>query len=71
MGAISSVIGGVMKQTVGRIPSFLIRGTFADYKILPGPPIASICGASATQAQQEAPPPQEKKKSIFDIFKKP
>ncbi|MBI1737695.1 MAG: hypothetical protein HYR58_00420 [Acidobacteria bacterium] len=61
-----------MKQTVGRIPSFALRGTFADYKILPGPPLASICGASTPEPQQAAPQqPQEKKKSIFDIFKKP
>lgn len=72
LGAISSVFGGVMKNTVGRIPSFSICCTLADYKIRPGPPITSICGASTTQVQQAAPQqPQEKKKSIFDIFKKP
>src|SRR3970040_1411112 len=29
IGAISSVLGGVVKQTVGRIPSFSVVGTFS------------------------------------------
>lgn len=73
LGAISTVLGGVVKQTVGRIPSFSVGGTFSDPKIRPGPPLASLCGSTSQPApqQQAAPQPEQKKKSIFDIFKKP
>lgn len=75
IGAITSVFGGVVKQTIGRIPSFAIAGTFSDPKIRPGPPIGPLCGSSssgATQStQQPAQQQQPEKKSIFDIFRKP
>jgi hypothetical protein len=71
LGAVSSVLGGVMKNTVGRIPSFSICCSFANYSIRPGPPIAMSCGGASQTTQQAAPQPEEKKKSIFDLFKKP
>ena len=71
IGAISTVLGGVVKQTVGRIPTFSVGGTFSDPKIRPGPPLAGLCGSSAQQPTQQAAPQPEQKKSIFDIFKKP
>lgn len=72
--AITTVLGGVMKQTVGRISvPFAIRGTFSDPKIQPGRGIPSISTAPSPGAQQPAQQQAQpqKKKSIFDIFKKP
>jgi hypothetical protein len=65
-----------VKQTVGRIPSFAILGTFSDPKIRPGPPLGPICGNASSGAAQQQPaqqqqPQQQQKKSIFDLFKKP
>ncbi len=68
--AITGILGGVMKQTVGRITvPFAIRGTFAEPKIQPGRGIPSISTSPSPgqQPAQQTPP----KKSIFDIFKKP
>ncbi len=74
LGAVASVLGGVVKQTAGRIPSFSICCTFADPKIRPGMANLPSCEAPSAgeqqPAQQPAQPP-EQKKSIFDIFKKP
>jgi len=73
LGAVASVLGGVVKQTAGRIPSFSVGGTFSDPKIRPGPPLSVLCGSSTQQqpTQQAAPQEEQKKKSIFDIFRKP
>jgi AsmA protein len=75
LGAMASVLGGVVKQTAGRIPSFTICCTFADPKIRPGMANLPSCGAPSAAAQQPAKQPAqqqpEQKKSIFDIFKKP
>lgn len=76
VGAITGVLGGVMKQTVGRISvPFGVRGTFENPKIMPGRGIPGIHTASGTsgqttqtQATQEQP---KKKKSIFDVFRRP
>ncbi|MBI1750181.1 MAG: AsmA family protein [Acidobacteria bacterium] len=70
--AITTVLGGVMKQTVGRITvPFAIRGTFANPKIQPGRGIPTISTAPSPGQQQPAQQQPPKKKSIFDIFKKP
>ncbi len=70
--AITSVLGGVMKQTVGRITvPFAVRGTFADPKIQPGRGIPTISTAPSPGQQQPAQEQPPKKKSILDFFKKP
>jgi uncharacterized protein involved in outer membrane biogenesis len=72
-GAVIGIIGGVMKQTVGRISvPFAVRGTFDDPKIQPGRGLPGVHTGSTeqTQTQQQQQQP-EKKKSIFDIFKRP
>jgi uncharacterized protein involved in outer membrane biogenesis len=70
-GAVLGVIGGVMKQTVGRITvPFAVRGTFSDPKIQPGRGIPTISTGSqqqpTTQQQQ-----QQKKKGLLNLFRKP
>jgi len=70
--AVAKVLGGVMKQTVGRITvPFAVRGTFADPKIQPGRGIPGISTTPSPGAQQPAQQQPEKKKSILDIFRKP
>lgn len=70
--AITGVLGGVMKQTVGRITvPFAVRGTFADPKIQPGRGIPSFSTAPSPGQQQPAQDQPPKKKSILDLFKKP
>lgn len=74
LGAMASVLGGVVKQTAGRIPSFTICCTFSDPKVRPGMANLPSCGAPTAGGQQPAQQPvqqPEQKKSIFDIFKKP
>ncbi|HEV8385912.1 MAG TPA: hypothetical protein VGQ11_13660, partial [Candidatus Acidoferrales bacterium] len=74
LGAITGVFGNVVKQTVGRIPSFAILGTFSDPKSRPGPPLGPICGNASQSTVQQQPAqqqPAQEKKSIFDIFRKP
>jgi uncharacterized protein involved in outer membrane biogenesis len=68
-GAILGAIGGVMKQTVGRISvPFAVRGTFSDPKIQPG---RGIPGISTGTQQSTQPAEEEKKKGILGIFRKP
>jgi len=73
--AIGKVFGGVMKQTVGRISlPFAVRGTFQNPKIQPGRGLPGVSTApTTTQASQTQTTEQQpqKKKSIFDIFRKP
>ena len=70
--AITGVLGGVMKQTVGRISiPFAVRGTFSQPKIMPGAGIPSIQTTSPSQTTNSSSQQPQKKKSIFDIFRKP
>ncbi len=73
--AIGKVLGGVMKQTVGRVSlPFAVTGTFQNPKIQPGRGLPGISTApTTTQASQTQTTEQQpqKKKSIFDIFRKP
>ncbi len=75
LGAVASVLGGVVKQTAGRIPSFTICCTFSDPKVRPGMANLPSCGTPSAGGQEPAKQPAqqqpEQKKSIFDIFKKP
>ncbi|HEV8384101.1 MAG TPA: AsmA family protein, partial [Candidatus Acidoferrales bacterium] len=59
LGAITGVFGNVVKQTVGRIPSFAILGTFSDPKIRPGPPLGPICGNASQSTVQQQPAQQQ------------
>jgi uncharacterized protein involved in outer membrane biogenesis len=69
IGAITGVLGGVMKQTVGRVSvPFAVRGTFHDPKIQPGRGLPSFETSSPSQPAEEQ---QQKKKSIFDLFRRP
>lgn len=77
IGAITGILGSVTKQTIGRISvPFSVKGTFSNPKVGPGRGIPGISvgssGSSAPQqpASQTQQDPQ-KKKSIFDLFKKP
>ncbi len=68
--AVLGVFGGVMKQTVGRISvPFAIRGTFSDPRIQPGRGLPGIQTASPSEAAPTQE--QQKKKGIFDLFRKP
>ena len=70
--AIGAVLGGVMKQTVGRISvPFAVRGTFSDPKIQPGRGIPTISTAPSPGQKQPAQLEPQKKKSILDLFRKP
>ncbi len=74
IGAITGILGNVTKQTVGRVSvPFAVRGTVENPKIQPGRGIPGFSTASATsQADQpQTEEEQKKKKSIFDIFRKP
>lgn len=72
IGAITGILGQVTKQTVGRVSvPFAVRGTLENPKIQPGRGIPSFSTGSqptGTQATQQEP---AKKKSIFDVFRKP
>jgi len=68
-GAILGAIGGVMKQTVGRISvPFAVRGTFSNPKIQPGRGLPGISTGTQQQPTQEE---EQKKKGILGIFRKP
>jgi uncharacterized protein involved in outer membrane biogenesis len=73
IGAITGVLGSVTRQTVGRVSvPFAVRGTVENPRIQPGRGIPGFSTASTssstTQTQTQEP---QKKKSIFDIFRKP
>ena len=71
--AVFGVIGAVTKQNLSSasIP-FSIGGTFSNLKIGPGRGLPQFRTAAPTQTQQQQTDQQpQKKKSIFDIFKKP
>ncbi len=73
VGAITGILGTVTKQTIGRVSvPFSVKGTFENPKVGPGRgiPGISVGGSSPTQ-QPAAPQEPQKKKSIFDMFKKP
>lgn len=70
--AITGILGGVMKQTVGRLSvPFALRGTIASPKIQPGRGLPGISTGSQTQTQTQQQQEPAKKKSIFDVFRKP
>lgn len=75
IGAITGILGTVTKQTVGRISvPFSVKGTFDNPKVGPGRGIPGISlGGSDSSSSPQAPTTQEpqKKKSIFDVFRKP
>ncbi len=73
LGAITGILGTVTKQTIGRVQlGFHVGGTFDNPKVTPvGMPRISIGSGSSTQGQTGSTPQPQKKKSIFDIFKKP
>jgi len=67
---ILGVFRGAMKQTIGKISvPFALRGTFSDPKIQPGRGLPSFQAAPSTQAAPEQE--QQKKKGLFDLFRKP
>jgi uncharacterized protein involved in outer membrane biogenesis len=71
LGAITGILGGVTKQTIGRMSiPFSVRGTFSNPKIGPGTGLPGISTAPAGQQPATQQQPQ-KKTSIFDMFKKP
>jgi hypothetical protein len=72
LGAITGILGTVTKQTIGRVQlGFHVGGTFENPKVVPvGVPRISFGSGSSSQAQTDTTQPQ-KKKSIFDVFKKP
>lgn len=75
LGAITGILGSVTKQTIGRISvPFSVKGTFDNPKVGPGRGIPGISVGSQGSSQQPQQPAQQqpqKKKSIFDMFKKP
>jgi len=69
--AVVGLLGTVMKQSVGRISvPFAVRGTFDDPKIQPGRGIPTISTSSQTTEEPTADE-EKKKKSLFDLFRKP
>ncbi len=70
--AITGILGGVMKQTVGRLSvPFAVRGTIDAPKIQPGRGLPGVSTGSQTQTQTQQQQEPTKKKSIFDVFRKP
>lgn len=78
IGAITGILGSVSKQTIGRVSvPFSLKGTFSNPKVGPGHGIPGIstAGSGGTPAQPADSTTQQqqpqKKRSIFDMFKKP
>ena len=71
--ALFGIIGAATKRNVSGLSiPFSIRGTFSQPKVGPGRGLPQFSGTSSTQTtQQPAQPQEQKKKSIFDLFKKP
>jgi hypothetical protein len=65
------ILGKVTKQNVTNLSiPFSITGTFSNPKVGPGRGLPQFATSSPTTTQQPADT-EQKKKSIFDIFKKP
>ena len=76
VAAITGILGSVTKQTVGRVSiPFTVRGTFSKPNAMPGGGIPGFSlagsGGGGNSTQTSAPAQQPKKKSVFDLFKKP
>lgn len=77
IGAITGILGSVTKQTIGRVSvPFSVRGTFSDPKVgpgrgIPGISVAGPGGSTPQQVDSTTQQQPQKKRSIFDMFKKP
>jgi uncharacterized protein involved in outer membrane biogenesis len=70
--ALFGIIGAATKRDVSGLSiPFSIRGTFSEPKIGPGRGLPQFAGTSSTQTTQQPAEQEQKKKSIFDLFKKP
>ena len=70
--ALLGVIGAATKRNVSGLSiPFSIRGTFSEPKVGPGRGLPQFAGTSSTQTTQQPAEQEQKKKSIFDLFKKP
>jgi uncharacterized protein involved in outer membrane biogenesis len=67
VAVLGGILGTVTKQPISHMSvPFSVRGTFEDPKIMPGKGIPMVSTGQSSETQE-----QQKKKSIFDIFKKP
>jgi hypothetical protein len=67
VSVLGGILGTVTKQPISHMSvPFSVRGTFEDPKIMPGKGIPMVSTGQSSETQE-----QQKKKSIFDIFKKP
>ena len=70
--ALLGVIGAATKRNISGLSiPFSIRGTFSEPKVGPGRGLPQFAGTSSTQTTQQPAEQEQKKKSIFDLFKKP